>query len=55
MNAYDLFFVAFFKHDAPQHLVAGPFLDKDIADSYVDTFGEKNHCVVKTSLTMELA
>lgn len=27
-----LYFVAYYKHDAPQHLVAGPFVDYDTAD-----------------------
>lgn len=50
---YDLFFVAYYKHGAPQHLVAGPFLSENSAQDYIDSHESPRRCVVKTSLEFE--
>ena len=52
---YDLFFVAFFKHGKPQHLVGGPFIDRETAQSCVDMFGIEKHCILEMPLVLELA
>ena len=48
MTEFTIYFVAFYKHDAPQHLVAGPFVDRGEAQEAADKLGR--HVVVETTL-----
>lgn len=52
MTEFDLYFVAFYKHDSPQHVVAGPFVDFEDAMSERTRRGER-YVIVKTTLPME--
>lgn len=52
---FDLYCVAFFKHDAPQVLMAGPFVDACLADDWIAENGHDGHyVVVKTALPFEV-
>ena len=48
-----LYFVAFYKHGHPQHLIAGPFIDENAARLYIANGKSENRCVVQTLLTFE--
>lgn len=52
----ELFFIALYKHDAPQHVVAGPFIDMWEAMEKAKTHERINHyphVVMKASLHLE--
>ncbi len=51
---YAIYFVAFFKHDTPQHLVAGPFMSEEEAQDFIDCHKSKARCIIKTQLPFEL-
>jgi hypothetical protein len=51
-----VYYVAFHKHDEPQHLVGGPFIDEDQARSSCDWFNEfvnGRYSVVRSTITIE--
>ena len=52
MSEFELYFVAFYKHDEPQHVVAGPFVDFEDAITERVRRGER-YVIVKTILPME--
>lgn len=54
MGQFELYFVAFYKHSAPQHLVAGPFIDYDAAEAHAKLLDHAT-CIVKTTLPCERA
>lgn len=54
---FDVYFVAFYKHERPQQLAAGPFVDLDDAMDKVDLLegnSRSSYCVVKTTLPFTL-
>ena len=48
---FDTYYVAFYKHDAPQSIVAGPFTDWSEANDKKNTLesGSKYHYIIVTS------
>ena len=55
MGEFNLYFVAFFKHGAPQHLEAGPFMDYcDALDDVHRRDVPSRFCIVKTSLLFQM-
>lgn len=51
---FDLYFVAFYKHDAPQCLLEGPFIDEEAARIHIAERKSPLRCVVKTTLPFEV-
>lgn len=49
----DFYYVAFFKHDRPQHLVAGPFLSIDAAEKAREELGER-YVLVSTTQSLDV-
>lgn len=57
MNEFELYFVGFYKHDAIQCLLDGPFVDSDEADEAKAARGETcsgAYVVCKTTLPFEV-
>lgn len=50
---YELYYVAWCKHSRPQHLVAGPFIDRDKAFDVATRLGEHHpHAILKEDVIL---